>query len=125
MSFSIEIRRVDHIVIMEVCGRVSALEPSLRQFALHLIELGDRHFVINLANVAYLDRFGLGQLCWIYTVARNRGGDMKLLKPTRRIKELLRVTMLDTVFESFDCEADAIASMFPQINPFSMTANGY
>jgi anti-sigma B factor antagonist len=124
MSFSIEIRHIDHVVLMELSGRVSVLEPSLKQFAEHLIELGDRHFLINLANVTYLDSFGLGQLCWIYTLARNRGGDMKLLKPTPRTKELLRVTKLDTVFESFEHEADAVASMSPQINPFSIAANG-
>jgi len=111
MSLSIETRRSGHIVILELAGRVSVLEPELKPFAQELISRGERYFIINLANVSYVDNFGLGQLCWIYTVARNRGGDMKLLKPTTRIKTLLSVTKLDTVFESFEFEADAIASM--------------
>ena len=111
MSFSIEIRQTDHVVVMEVAGRVSVLEPSLRQCAWDLIERGQRNFVINLANVSYLDSSGLGQLCCIYTAARNSGGDMKLLRPSSRIKELLNITKLDTVFQTFELEADAIAAI--------------
>src|SRR5262245_20372311 len=111
MSLSIETRRSGHIVIMELAGRVSVLEVSLKQLAEELIGRGERNFIINLANVSYLDNFGLGQLCWIYTIARNRGGDMKLLKPTSRIKTLLGVTKLDSVFQTFDFEAEAVASL--------------
>lgn len=111
MSLSIEIRRIDRVVVMELAGRLSVLEQGLRQLAWELIERGERHFVISLANVSYLDNSGLGQLCWIYTVVRNRGGDMTLLRPTSRIKKLLSITKLDTVFQSFECETDAIASM--------------
>ena len=111
MSLSIEVRQMDQLVVLELAGRVSVLEPQVKQLAERLIERGGRCFIINLANVSYLDNFGLGELCWIYTVVRNRGGDMKLLKPTPRIKQLLHITKLDTVFESFEREADAIASM--------------
>ena len=111
MSLSIEIRQIDFVVVMELAGRVSVLESSLRQRAWELIERGQRFFVINLANVSYLDNSGLGQLCWLYTNARNRGGDMILLRPTSRIRKLLNITKLDTVFQSFERETDAIASM--------------
>jgi anti-sigma B factor antagonist len=111
MNLSIEIRQIGSVVVMELAGRVSVLEPNLRRQASELIECGERHFVINLANVSYLDNSGLGQLCWIYTAVRNRGGDMKLLRPTSRIKKLLNITKLDTVFQSFECESAAIASM--------------
>ncbi len=113
MSLSIEIRRLDYIVVMELAGRLSVLEPSLRQLAWELMERGERYFLVSLANVSYLDNSGLGQLCWMYTVVRNRGGDLKLLKPTFRIKKLLTITKLDTVFQSFECDTDAIASFQP------------
>jgi len=109
MSLSIEIRQIERFVILELAGRVSVLEPGLKQVAARLMDRGERYFIINLANVAYLDNFGLGQLCWIYTVARNRGGDMKVLKPTPRIKELLK--KLDSVFETFEREDDALRSI--------------
>jgi anti-sigma B factor antagonist len=111
MSLSIEIRKVDHITILDLAGRVSVLETRLKETAWELIERGERYFLINLANVSYLDNSGLGQLCWIYTIARNRGGDMKLLNATPRIKTLLSITKLDSVLQSFDREKDAIASM--------------
>jgi anti-sigma B factor antagonist len=126
MSLSIEIRRVEHAVVLELSGRLSVLQQDLRQLVWEFIQEGERNFIINLANVSYLDNSGLGQLCWIFTVSKNRGGDMKLLKPTPRIRKLLNVTRLDTVFESFESEMEAIRSFQPpQINCLSTSANGY
>ena len=113
MSLSIQVRRVDQAVVLELCGRLSVLEQQLRQLVGELVERGERYFVISLANVSYMDNSGLGQLCWIYTVSRNRGGDMKLLKPTQRIRRLLNITKLDSVFESFESETGAIQAMQP------------
>jgi anti-sigma B factor antagonist len=125
MNLSIEIRQVDQVIILELAGRVSVLDTVFRQVALDLIQNGERYFVIHLANVSYLDNSGLGLLCWLYTVARNRGGDLKLLKPTYRIKKLLNITKLDSVFEVFEREADAIASMPFQDISFSISASGF
>ena len=111
MSLSIETRQIDQVVVFELAGRFSVLEPNLRQRAWELMERGERYFLISLANVSYLDNSGLGQLCWIHTVVRNRGGDMALLMPTPRIQKMLSITKLDTVFQSFKCESEAIASM--------------
>ena len=111
MSLSIEIRRTDRVVILELAGRLSVLEPSLRDLAWELIEHGERYFVISLANVSYLDNSGLGQLCWIYTVLQNRGGEIVLLRPTSRVKKLLEITKLDTVLQSFEREREAVASI--------------
>src|SRR6516162_3037146 len=111
MSLSIEHRKIDHVVIMELAGRVSVLDSSLRKLAEDLVERGERYFVMNLANVSYLDNSGLGQLCLIYTIVRNRGGDVKLLKPTERIRKVLSITKLDSVFECFESESEALASM--------------
>ena len=111
MSLSIDIRQIDRVVVLEVAGRLSIVEPALRHAAWELIQGGERYFIINLGNVSYLDNSGLGQLCWIYTVLRNRGGEMVLLKPTPRIRTLLEITKLNTVFHSFDREADATASV--------------
>jgi anti-sigma B factor antagonist len=126
MSLSIEVRRVEQVVVLEVCGRVSVLEQDLRRRVWELIERGERNFIISLANVSYMDNSGLGQLCLIYTVLRNRGGDVKLLKPTTRIKRLLGITKLDTVFQCFDREADAVAALQrSQMSALSFSAKGY
>jgi anti-sigma B factor antagonist len=111
MSLSIELRRIDQIVILELAGRVSVLESQLRQLAERLVQQGERFFLINLANVSYMDNSGLGQLCLVYTIARNRGGDMRLLKPTERIRKLLTITKLDGIFTSYESEREAVESM--------------
>jgi anti-sigma B factor antagonist len=111
MSLSIEIRKVEQLIILELAGRVSVLQSELKQVVEELIARGERYFVINLGNVSYMDNSGLGQLCLIYTLIKNFGGELKLLKPTPRIQKLMSITKLDTVFESFDCEAAAIQSM--------------
>ena len=111
MSLSIEIRKTQQVIILELAGRVSVLEPRLKQVVEQLIERGERYFLVNLANVSYLDNSGLGQLCLIYSMTKNRGGDMKLLKPTPRIQKLMNITKLDTVFQSFECEGAALQSM--------------
>ena len=125
MSLSIELRKIDHVVIMGLAGRVSVLDRCLKQIAEDLVGRGERFFLMNLANVSYMDNSGLGQLCLIYTIARNRGGDVKLLKPTERIKKLLNITKLDSVFECFDSEDEALASMQAPHSCFSVSANGY
>jgi anti-sigma B factor antagonist len=125
MNLSIQVRHIDHIAIIELSGRLSVLETPLKQVVEALLERGDQYFIVNLAKLSYLDNSGLGQLCSMYTVARENGGDMKLLKPTPRIKELLKVTKLDTIFESFEREADAIGSMFSYSNCCSMSASGF
>ena len=111
MTLSIELRRIDNIVILELAGRVSVLESQLRQLAERLIQQGERYFLINLANVSYMDNSGLGQLCLIYTIARNRGGDMRLLKPTERIRKLLAITKLESIFMLYESERDAVGAM--------------
>ena len=110
MSLSIEIRRLESAVVLELSGRLSVFEQQLRHLVWELIQGGDRNFIINLANVSYLDNSGLGQLCLIYTMLRNRGGDMKLLKPTPRIRKLLNITKLDTVFELLEDELNSLGN---------------
>ena len=111
MNLSIEVKKIEQVMILELAGRVSVLQPQLKQVVERFVEAGERYFVINLANVSYMDNSGLGQLCLIYTLIKNSGGELKLLKPTPRIQSLMSITKLDTVFESFESEAEALQSM--------------
>ena len=111
MSLWIKVRRFANVVILELSGRVSVREPQLKRLAEELAGRGERYFIIDLSNVSYIDNAGLGQLCMICTLAQDRGGQMKLLKPTPRIQKLLRITGLDTVFETFHSEAEALDSV--------------
>lgn len=73
---------------------------------------GQTKFVLDLGHVRYIDSAGLGELIHAFAAVRNRGGAMKLLNVTKRVNELLILTRLLTVFESFDTEEEALAS-FP------------
>jgi len=68
--------------------------------------------VLDLGGVAYVDSAGLGQLVQVYATTKNHGGSLKLLNLTKRLKDLLVVSKLLTVFDSYESESDAIAS-FP------------
>lgn len=75
-----------------------------------LIHQGYKNVVVDLGRVSYVDSAGLGELVNAYVSAKNRGGALKLLNVTKRIRDLLVVTRLVTVFDTFDTEADALAS---------------
>jgi anti-sigma B factor antagonist len=106
-------RRLDDVVILDINGRLTLGEGTvtLREALMKLLEDGDRKLVMNLAEVDYVDRAGLGELISAFTTVRARGGQLKLLNLTRRIQDLLQITKLLTVFDSFDSETEAIKSM--------------
>jgi anti-sigma B factor antagonist len=106
-------RRLDDVVILDINGRLTLGEGTvtLREALQKLLEDGDRKLVMNLAEVDYVDSAGLGELITLFTTVRARGGQLKLLNLTRRIQDLLQITKLLTVFDSFDNETEAIKSM--------------
>jgi anti-sigma B factor antagonist len=106
-------RRLDDVVILDISGRLTLGEGAvtLRAAVQKLLEAGDRKLVMNLADVDYVDSGGLGELITAFTTVRAHGGQLKLLNLTRRIQDLLQITKLLTVFDSFDSETEAIKSM--------------
>jgi anti-sigma B factor antagonist len=75
-----------------------------------LIQAGAKKLVLNLGDVPYIDSAGLGEVVRTYTTVSRQGGTLKLLNLTKRIKDLLAITKLLTVFETFDTENDAVTS---------------
>ncbi len=71
---------------------------------------GNKRVLINLADVTYIDSSGIGELVSAYTAVTNQGGELKLLKLTQKVHDLLQITKLYTVFDVHDDEAKAIAS---------------
>jgi anti-sigma B factor antagonist len=113
MELSLKTRKVDgDVVVVDITGKLSSGEPVLllRSTVMRYVEEGNRKLLINLGNVSYVDSSGLGELITIFTSLRNRGGDVKLLNLTKRIKDLLQMTKLLTVFEVFDDEEKAVQS---------------
>ena len=75
-----------------------------------LLHQGQKNIVVDLSGVSYVDSAGLGDLVQTYVTTKNRGGSVKLMNVTKRLKNLLVVTKLLTVFDTYDDEAAAIAS---------------
>ena len=113
MIFSVNTRKVGGAVIVDISGRLTMGEPALllRETIRRFIADGNVRFILNLAEVSYVDSGGLGELVATYTTVRNQRGDVKLLKLTARIKDLLQMTKLLTVFDTYDDEQKAVAAL--------------
>ena len=100
------------VTIIDVLGKVvfGEGEEEFRRVASGLIESGRVKLVLNLAEVPYVDSAGISEIVRVYVTASKRGGQMKLLSLTRRVQEVLTITKLLTVFETFDSEDEAVAS---------------
>jgi anti-sigma B factor antagonist len=108
MSLTINQRSDSEVVILDLTGRLWILDLPLRDLVNGLLAQGKKHFVLNLANVNYIDSSGLGQLIAIWTSIRNRQGHMTVLNPTKRVQRLFEITRLTTVFEILQDEATAV-----------------
>ena len=113
MSVVVHPRRLDDVVILDLSGRITMGEGAvvIRDHIQKLLAAGDRKFLLNLADVDYIDSSGLGELVTSFTTVRNQGGQLKLLSLTKRVQDLLQITKLLTVFASFNDEAEALKSM--------------
>jgi len=111
MALSMILRESGNVVIVDLAGRLWVLERALRQRFNELLDQGRLQFVLNLAGLNYMDSSGLGQLVSIWTSVRNRGGHIVLLRPNERILRLLDITKLNTVFEIFQDEKQALKAV--------------
>ena len=112
MSMKLTTREVAGVTILDLSGKITLGEGglTLRDEVHKLLAKGSKKIVLNLAGVNYIDSSGLGELVSSYTTAKNQGADLKLLNLTKKVKDVLQVTKLYTVFDIFDDEASAIAS---------------
>jgi anti-sigma B factor antagonist len=113
MSMTLKTRRLDDVVILDLGGRITIGEGTLilRNDIQKLLDAGDSKFLLNLADVDYIDSSGLGELVTSFTTVRNKNGQLKLLNLTRRVRDLLQITKLLTVFDTFDNETEALKSL--------------
>ena len=108
----IEQRAVGDVTVLDLKGRVTLGEGDelLKDKVNSLLNQGVKKIVLNLADVPYIDSAGLGEIVRTYTTVSKQGGTLKLLNLTKRITDLLSITKLLTVFETFDNENDAVRS---------------
>jgi anti-sigma B factor antagonist len=106
-------RMVGDVTIVEITGDITLSKGGdvmIKDKVNSLLQQGNRKLLLDLGNVSYVDSAGLGQLVQVYATTSHNGGSLKLLRVTKRLKDLLVLTKLLTVFESFDDEKDAVAS---------------
>jgi anti-sigma B factor antagonist len=108
----IEERVVDDVTILDLKGKITLGEgdEALKDKVGSLANQGRLRIVLNLAEVPYIDSAGLGGVVSTYTTISRQGGQLKLVNLTKRITDLLSITKLLTVFETFDSEEEALKS---------------
>jgi anti-sigma B factor antagonist len=109
----LEERIVGNVAIVKVTGDITLNKGGdvlLKDKVQSLIQQGHKNLLVDLSGVAYVDSAGLGELVQAYATTKNRGGALKLLNVTKRLRDLLVVTKLLTVFDTYDSEAAALAS---------------
>jgi anti-sigma B factor antagonist len=108
----IEERTVGDVVVLDLKGRITLGDGDelLKDKVNSLVNQGRKKILLNLAGVPYVDSAGLGEIVRTYTTVSRQGGSLKLLNLTKRITDLLSITKLLTVFETFDSENEAVQS---------------
>ena len=106
------VRQVESVVVVDLSGQIKLGEGSsvLRDTVKDLLAKGHHKILVNLAEITYIDSSGIGELISAFTSTRNQGGELKLLKLTKKIRDLLQITKLYTVFDIKDDEAQALAA---------------
>ena len=106
-------RVIGDVVVVVVNGDITLNhggDAQLKDKVRSLMERGHRKLVVDLAGVSYVDSAGLGELVQAHATIKTKGGSLKLTRPAKRLKDLLTITRLITVFECYDREVDAIDS---------------
>jgi anti-sigma B factor antagonist len=112
MSVKLNTRQVGDVTVIDLSGRITLGEgaSALRDVLRDLTAKGNKKILLNLGDVTYIDSSGIGELVSGFTTVTNAGGTVKLLSLTKRVKDLLQITKLYTVFDVHDEEAHAIRS---------------
>ena len=105
-------RSAGTVTILDLQGKLTLDDGDtlLRDKVRGLVKRGRKHFVINFRDVPYIDSAGIGELVAIFTTLTSRGGTLRLLNVPKRLRDLLVITKLLTVFETFDAETEAVRS---------------
>ena len=111
-GMEIEERANGEVMILDLKGKLTIGEGDelLKDKVNSLIQQGHQKLLLNLEGVPYVDSAGLGEIVRTYTTVSRQGGKLKLLNLTKRIEDLLAITKLLTVFETFESEQEAVKS---------------
>ena len=105
-------RVVEGVSVLDISGKIVLGEGDIqiKDRIKDLLADGQRRILLNLGDVSYIDSAGLGALISGYTTVKREGGQLKLVNLTKRIKDLLAITKLITVFDTYENEKESIES---------------
>ena len=106
------VRQVGPVSILDLNGKITIGEGDViqRSKVQEILEAGNKNVLLNLEKVSYMDSAGIGELVACYKRAREKSGTVKLLKASGKVADLLQLTKLQEVFETFENEKDALGS---------------
>jgi anti-sigma B factor antagonist len=106
------VRTEGDISVIDVSGKITigAGDVVLRETIEGLLKDGQKKILLNLARVPYMDSAGIGELVACYKRSRERGGELKLLNPSGKVYDLLQLTKLEDIFQTFRDEDEALKS---------------
>ncbi len=112
MALTAKTRQVGNVAIVDLSGKVTLGENTgiLRDELMSLLAQGKKNIVLNMKDVSYVDSAGLGELVGAYTTATNQGGAVKLLHMQGKMRDLMQITKLHTIFPAYEDEQAAVSS---------------
>ena len=107
----IKTRKSGDVYIIDIQGDMDLYSSyRLKDLVKKMLQSNVRRLIVNLDQVEYIDSSGIGELVSSFTAVKKEGGILKLLSLTQKIQDLLAITKLLTVFDTFDDEASALSS---------------
>jgi len=108
----VNVRQIGHVAVVDLSGKITIGEGDviLREKVHELLDNDNKHVLLNLERVSYMDSAGIGELVACYKRAKEKGGMVKLLNPSGKVYDLLQLTKLEEVFETYRDEKEALVS---------------
>jgi len=108
----VNIRRIGHVSVVDLSGKITIGEGDviLRDRVQELLDADEKSVLLNLEKVGYMDSAGIGELVACFKRAKEKGGVVKLLNPSGKVYDLLQLTKLEEVFDTFRDEKEALVS---------------
>jgi anti-sigma B factor antagonist len=108
----VTVRQIGKVSVIDLAGRITIGEGDivLREKVTELLDAGKTHILLNLEKVKYMDSAGIGEIVACYKRAKDKQGIVKLLNPSGKVSDLLQLTKLEEVFDTFADEKEALVS---------------
>lgn len=107
------VRESQGVTVVDLKGKITigSGDEQLREIVHAQLDAGKKKILLNCEGITFIDSTGIGELVAAYTKAKNRGGTLALLKLTARLQELMEMTQLMTIFDTYEDEGEALQAM--------------